>query len=85
MTGRGEPAVALPPAELANIERDLVARFCPPLEPDAVHGALIEVLASFDAAPVRTYMAILVHRATNDRLRRAVAAGDGTFPTARAS
>ena len=55
--------------DLRRIATDLERRFCPPLRPEAVRRRLLECVAGFDHAPVRTYLAILVQRAAIDRLQ----------------
>jgi hypothetical protein len=56
-------------AEYRHLEQRLVARFSPPLRPEEVERCLGETVAKFDAAPVRTYLSVLIERAATDRLR----------------
>ena len=56
------------PREIRLIEERLIARFCPPLRPEAVRGRLVETVDSFRSARVRTYVAVLVERAVTRRL-----------------
>jgi hypothetical protein len=60
---------------LRNILDRLAARFSPPLSGDEVERCLLEAVASFRDAPVRTYMAVLIERAATDLLQTAVRAG----------
>ena len=55
--------------ELHDVEERLIARFCPPLRPEEVQRRLVESMAAFEDARVRTYLPILVERAAARRLQ----------------
>jgi hypothetical protein len=61
---------------LPDLEARLIARFSPPLRPEAVQRCLGDVIAHFDTARVKTYLAVLIERRATDRLRAAVADAD---------
>jgi hypothetical protein len=58
---------------LHDVEERLIVRFCPPLRPEEVQRHLVDVIGSFEDAPVRTYLPILVERATARRLEDVLA------------
>jgi hypothetical protein len=58
--------------ELRPLEQRLIARFSPPLRPEAVQRCLVETVLRFEGARVRTYRSVLIERAATDRLRTAV-------------
>ena len=60
--------------ELRDVEARLIIRFAPPLRPEEVQRHLLDTLGSFEQAAVRTYLPILVERATARRLEAALAA-----------
>jgi hypothetical protein len=55
-----------------DLEARLIARFSPPLRPEAVRRTLAQSVASFHDARVRTYLPVLVERAAVDRLQTIV-------------
>lgn len=63
---------------LHDVEGRLIVRFCPPLRPEAVQRHLVDVIGSFEDAPVRNYLPILVERATARRLADLVAGRPST-------
>jgi hypothetical protein len=69
-------------ADLVSIEGRLMAKYGQSLGPDAVMGCIADAVRYFHAAPVRTYVMLLVERRATAQLRdvarRAAAdAGDG--------
>jgi hypothetical protein len=68
--------------ELWDLEAQLIARFSPPLRPEAVQRCLCDVVAHYDAARVRTYVAALIERRATEQLQ-AAAADAGRSPTRR--
>jgi hypothetical protein len=60
---------ALESRKLEHLEAQLVAMFCPPLRVGEVQRCLIECVASYESAPVRLYLPVLVEREVTGRLR----------------
>jgi len=60
--------------ELQRLEARLVTKFCPPLRPTDVTGALAEALAAFEGARVRAYLVVLIERHATGLLRVAMSA-----------
>jgi hypothetical protein len=58
--------------EFQMLEERLIAKFSPPLRPEEVQRCLVETVAAFEDAPVRTYLSVLIERSATDRLRTAV-------------
>lgn len=56
--------------QLAATEKQLLAEFGPALGEDLVRFDVSEVVRQFEAAPVRTYLPVLVLRQSRERLRR---------------
>ncbi len=54
--------------DLSSLEARLMARFSQ-LDPDEVRRCVDDSVAQFEAARVRTYLAVLIERAAIDRLR----------------
>ena len=63
--------------ELGDVEERLIGRFCPPLRPEDVQRLLVEAVVSFNDTRVRTYVSVLIERATTEQLRVAVAEAAG--------
>jgi hypothetical protein len=59
-------------AECQYLEQRLVSRFSPPLAAEEVERCLLECIANYEDAPVRTYIAVMIERAATDHLRSAV-------------
>jgi hypothetical protein len=59
--------------DLERLETQLIAEFSPPLRPDEIRRHLLERVASYQSAVVRTYLPILIERETSARLRELVA------------
>ena len=59
--------------DLERLETQLIAEFSPPLRPDEVRRRLLECVASYRSAVVRTYLPMLIERGTRERLRELVA------------
>jgi hypothetical protein len=59
-------------AELDRVRRRLIARYSPSIPADVVARCVDEVVASFERARVRTFIAVLVERTSVERLRREV-------------
>ncbi len=59
-------------ADLQSIGRRLLSRFSPPLQAEEVDRCLRECIATFEDAPVRNYLSVLIERAAADRLRSVV-------------
>ena len=48
--------------DLERLETQLIAEFSPPLRPDEVRRHLLECVASYQSAVVRTYLPMLIER-----------------------
>ena len=59
--------------DLERLETQLIAEFSPPLGADEIRRHLLECVASYQAAVVRTYLPMLIERETRARLRELVA------------
>jgi hypothetical protein len=59
----------------ARVEARLVARFSPPLPPEAVKRCVLDCAAMFEGARVRTYLPVLIERAAADRLAEVIEDG----------
>ena len=59
--------------QLAATEQQLVREFGPTLGEERVRHDVQDVVRSFDAAPVRTFLSVLVLRQARQRLRSASA------------
>jgi AcrR family transcriptional regulator len=59
--------------DLERLETQLTVEFSPPLRPDEVRRQLLECVASYQSAVVRTYLPMLIERGTRERLRQLVA------------
>jgi len=59
--------------DLERLETQLIAEFSPPLRPDEIRRHLLECVASYQSAVVRTYLPMLIERETRERLRELVA------------
>jgi hypothetical protein len=57
---------------LAGMYDRLAARFVPPLGSMEVRRCIEDVATTFAAAPIQTYVAVLVERIATDRLRAVV-------------
>jgi hypothetical protein len=58
--------------QLDGVEAQLIATFSPPLRPEVIQRCLFEVIASFENAPVRSYLSVLVERVATTRLQAVV-------------
>ena len=58
--------------ELDRLQAQLLERFSPPVRPEDVERCLHSCMAMFESARVRTYLMLLIERATTDRLRAEV-------------
>jgi hypothetical protein len=58
--------------DLERLETQLIAEFSPALRPDEIRRHLLECVASYQAAVVRTYLPMLIERETRERLRELV-------------
>ncbi len=48
--------------KLDYLEAQLIARFSPPLRPEEVQRCLIDCIASYESARVRSYLPVLIER-----------------------
>jgi hypothetical protein len=60
-----------PSGSLGPLEAKLLARFSPPLRPEEVQRCLLDTVAVFSTARIRTYLPLLIERAVRDRLQTA--------------
>lgn len=63
------------PIDLRDFERlqsQLIAEFTPRLRPEEVQRCLVTSITSYQHAPVRTYLSVLIERAARDQLRSTV-------------
>jgi hypothetical protein len=58
--------------DLERLETQLIAEFSPPLRPDEIRRQLLQCVASYQSAVVRTYLPMLIERETRERLRELV-------------
>jgi hypothetical protein len=56
-----------------RLEKQLLVEFSPPLSPDVVRRALLDVVASYQSAAVRTYLPVLIERTAREHLNALVA------------
>jgi hypothetical protein len=63
-------------ADVTVVERRLVDEFSASIPPDEVRRCIADVAARFDAAPVQTYLPVLVERIARNWLRDAVLEAD---------
>ena len=54
--------------DLERLETQLIAEFSPPLRADEIRRRLLQCVASYQSAVVRTYLPILIERDTRARL-----------------
>ncbi len=54
--------------KLDYLEAQLIARFSPPLRPEEVQRCLIDCIASYESARVRSYLPVLIEREATGRL-----------------
>jgi hypothetical protein len=59
--------------DLERLEAQLIAEFSPPVSPDEVRRELLECVASYRSAVVRTYLPMLIERGTREQLRVLIA------------
>lgn len=58
--------------QLARVRADLEAEFAGRLTPSEVARQFDETVASFDAAPIRSFVPVLAQRTVRSQLRRSV-------------
>ena len=59
--------------DLERLERQLLTEFSPPLPPEEVRRHLLDSIASYQPAVVRSYLPLLIERSTRERLQALVA------------
>jgi hypothetical protein len=60
---------------LGELEERLIAQFSPAVRPEDVRRCVAQVVAGYEDARVRTYLAILVERGARERLQAIVRHG----------
>ncbi len=55
--------------KLEQLEAQLIAMFCPPLRAEEVQRCLIDCVANYESARVRSYLPVLIEREATKRLR----------------
>ena len=55
--------------KLDYLEAQLIDRFSPPLRPEEVQRCLVDCIASYESARVRSYLPVLIEREATKRLR----------------
>ena len=54
--------------DLRELETQLLAECSPPLAPDVVRRTILEIVASYQSAAVRTYLPLLIGRTAREQL-----------------
>ncbi len=60
---------------LGDLEERLIARFSPAVRPEDVRRCVAQIVAGYEGARVRTYLAILIERGARERLQAIVRQG----------
>jgi len=55
-------------SDLDRLETRLLAEFSPPLRAEEVRGRLLDCVASYQSAVVRSYLPLLIERTTREQL-----------------
>ena len=63
------------PQMLGDLEERLIAQFSPAVRPDDVRRCVAQLVAGYEDARVRTYLAILIERGARERLQAIVRHG----------
>jgi hypothetical protein len=56
--------------QLEGLEVKLIARFSPPLRPEEVQRCLLDCVAAYESASIRSYLPLLIERDATTRLQQ---------------